>query len=107
MSYNNYKLDIICLSETYLESSISSKYGNLELPGYALVRADNPNNAKRGGVCVYYPNSLPLKVLDIQFSTDDINFEINIGGKVCNFLCLYRSPSQTRDTFETFANNLE
>ena len=72
-----------------------------------LVRADNPNNAKRGGVCVYYPNSLPLKVLDIQFSTDDINFEINIGGKVCNFLCLYRSPSQTRDTFETFANNLE
>ena len=26
---------------------------------------------------------------------------------MCNFLCLYRSPSQTRDTFETFADNLE
>ena len=24
-----------------------------------------------------------------------------------NFLCLYRSPSQIRDTFETFADNLE
>ena len=26
---------------------------------------------------------------------------------MCNFLCLYRSPTQTRDTFETFAENLE
>ena len=24
-----------------------------------------------------------------------------------NFLCLYRSPSKTRDNFETFADNLE
>ena len=48
-----------------------------------------------------------MKVLDIQFLNECINFEINIGGKVCNFLCLYRSPSQTRDTFQTFADNLE
>ena len=26
---------------------------------------------------------------------------------MCNFLCLYRSPSQTQDIFETFADNLE
>ena len=26
---------------------------------------------------------------------------------MCNFLCLYRSLSQTRDNFETFADNLE
>ena len=26
---------------------------------------------------------------------------------MCNYLCLYRLPSQTRDTFETFAENLE
>ena len=50
---------------------------------------------------------LPLKVLDIQFLNECINFEIIIGGKMCNFLCLYRSPSQTRDIFETFADNLE
>ena len=36
-----------------------------------------------------------------------INFEIRIGGKLCSFLCLYRSPSQTRDIFETFADNFE
>ena len=26
---------------------------------------------------------------------------------MCNFPCLFRSPSQTRDTFQTFADNLE
>ena len=41
------KTDIICLSETYLDSSISSDNDNLELPGYNLVRADNPTNTKR------------------------------------------------------------
>ena len=33
------------------------------------------------------------------------NFEIRISGKLCIFLCLYRAPSQTRDIFETFADN--
>ena len=36
-----------------------------------------------------------------------INCEIRIGGKLCGFLCLYGSPSKTRDIFETFANNFE
>ena len=101
------KFNIICLSGTYLDSSILSNDGNLEVPGYTLVRADNLNNTKRGGVCIYYLNSLPLKVLDIQFLNECINLELSIGGKVCNFLCLYRSPCQTPDTFETFAANLE
>ena len=101
------KIDIICLSETYLDSSIPSDDDNLELPGYNLVRKDNPTNTKRGGVCIYDHNSLPLKVIDIQFLNECINFEIRIGGKLCSFLFLYRSPSQTRDIFETFADNFE
>ena len=101
------KIDIICLSEAYLGSSISSDNDNLELPVYNLVCTDNPTNTKRGGVCIYYHNSLPLKVIDIQLLNECINFEIRIGGKLCSFLCLYRSPSQTRDIFETFADNFE
>ena len=101
------KIDIICLSETYLDSSIPSDDDNLELPGYNLVRADNPTNTKRGGVCIYYHNSLPLKVIGIQFLNECINFEIRIGGELCSFLCLYRSPSQTPDIFETFADSFE
>ena len=57
------KINIICLSETYLDSSISSENDNLELPGYNLVRADQPTTTKRGGVCIYYHNSLPLKLI--------------------------------------------
>ena len=35
-----FKLDVICLSETYLDSSISNDDNNLEIPGYDLFRAD-------------------------------------------------------------------
>ena len=36
-----------------------------------------------------------------------INFETSFAGKVCNFISLYRLPSQSHDIFETFADNLE
>ena len=36
-----------------------------------------------------------------------INFEIKIADKICNFISLYKSPSQSKDGFEPFADNLE
>ena len=36
-----------------------------------------------------------------------MNFEISFGGKICNFISLYRSPSQSSKTFEDFVDNLE
>ena len=38
-----YKLDVISLSETYLDSSISNDDDKLEIPGYDLFRADHPS----------------------------------------------------------------
>ena len=35
-----------------------------------------------------------------------INFEIKTADKTCNFISLYRSPSQSKDEFESFAYNL-
>ena len=49
-----HKFDIICLPETYLDSSILPKDANLEKQGYIIIRADDPSNVKRGVVCVYY-----------------------------------------------------
>ena len=43
-----HKFDIICLSETYLDSSIDNE--NLEISGYYLIRSDHPSNKKRGGI---------------------------------------------------------
>ena len=66
------------LSETYLDSSISNDDDNLEIPGYDLFRADHPSNTKRGGVCIFYRNSLLLNIPDIQYLRECINFEKNM-----------------------------
>ena len=102
-----YKFDVICLPETYLDSTVASNEENLEITGYNLVRSDRPANTKHGGVCLYYKTCLSLRVLDIQYLNECINFELNIGDKLCTFVALYRSPSQSLDKFETFIDNFE
>ena len=42
------KVDILCLSETFLNSDISCDDNNLQLPGFDLIRADHPSNTKEG-----------------------------------------------------------
>ena len=88
-------------------ASISNDDGSLEVPGCNLFRADHPSNTRRVGVCIYYRNSLPLKILGIHYLQECINFEIIIGGKLCRFVSLYRLPNQSQDDFESFANNFE
>ena len=58
---------MICLSESYLDASVSSDNDNLNIDGYKLVRADHPGNVKRGGVCVYFKESLPVKCLSNSY----------------------------------------
>ena len=77
------------------------------IPGYDFFRADHTSNTKRDTVCVYYRSSFPLKILGIQYLQECINFEIRLGGNLCRFTSLYRSPSQSQDDFEPFANNFE
>ena len=36
-----------------------------------------------------------------------MNFEISFAPKICNYISLYRWPSQSHDIFETFHDNLE
>ena len=95
------------LSETSLDSYILHDDDNLQIPGYNLYREDLPLNIKRGVVCIYYKNSLPLKTKNIHYLQECINFEIKIKGKVCNFITLHRSPNQCQDDFESFVNNFE
>ena len=42
-----HKFDIICLSETFLNSSLQNDDGSLVLNRYKLVRADNPSDLKK------------------------------------------------------------
>ena len=52
-------------------------------------------------------NTNRLKVIDVSIFKECINFKVKIGSKTCNFVSLYRSPSQTKDEFENFIKNLE
>ena len=89
-----HKFDVICLSETLLNSDTAFDGDNLKIEGYNIMRSDHPSNSRRGGVCIYYNQSLALKILDIKYLQECIVFQVLIANKLCNFISLYRSPSQ-------------
>ena len=102
-----HKFEIICRSETYLNSGNSPDDETLEISGYNLERSDYLLNSKRGGVCIYHKNYLPLRIISVNYLSECINFEIMIGKKICNFLTLCRSSSQNQDDFQAFIDNFE
>ena len=107
-SYNAiYKYDMICLSETFLDSSFLPDDENLKLNGYDLIRSDHPNNVKRGGVCVFIKNTLPIKICNISTLNECVIIELNLNGKKCYVISLYRSPSQSIDEFDEFLLSLD
>ena len=84
-----YSYDIICLSETYLDSETLSGDDHLALPGYNLIRAAHPSNQKRGGTCIYYKNCLPIILNKITYLKECVNLELIIEDKRCNIVSLY------------------
>ena len=90
-----------------MDSSILSHDPNLEVQGYDLIRADHPSNVKRGGVCIYYKNHLPLKLTNINFLHEYLTIELNIKNKLYVVVALYRSSSKSHNEFPSFITNLE
>ena len=77
-----YKYDIICLPEKCLDSSTRSDDHNLEI---------------RRRVWIYYKNCLPLKVLNMVFLNECINFILRDWGKdmeLCSSLHVTKSVSR-------------
>ena len=99
--------DIFYISETYLNSSITEDDDYLQIPGYDLIRSYHPSNSKRGGVAIYYKDFLPLKLIYVNYLSESILYQLQIGSKICNFISLYRSPSQTADNIDSFLDNLQ
>ena len=99
--------DIICLSETCLNHDTLSDNDNLKIPGYELIRFDHPSNQKRGGICIYHKDILPIKVNNVSCLKECLNFSPSVYGKHCNITLIYRSPSQSSEEFDTFLSNFE
>ena len=90
------RFDIICLSETYLDSKNLPDDDNLDISKYILVRSDHPPNSKRDRVFNYYKKSLPIRVTNVNYFNKCIRFELNIGETLYGFISLCKSPSQTK-----------
>ena len=71
------------------------------------MRADHPNNLKRGGVCAYVGESLPDHNFSNSYLSQCLTPEVTISNKKGYVVTLYRSPSQTSDEFDSFISNLE
>ena len=102
-----HNMNIVCLPKTYLDSAVRNDDNNLQIPGYSSVRADHPTNAKRSVVLVYYKSYLSLKLIDVKYLHECINFELRIAGKIVKFLYLYTSCSRNRYQLEIFLEHLE
>ena len=100
-----YKYDFICLSETFLDSETSDEV--LEIEGYTLKRADHPDNNKRGGVCIYYKKSLPVKEISLPFLKEALLLEMTDNNKKIFVSVIYRTPSQSKFEFNSFLSSFE
>ena len=103
-----HNFDIICLSETFLDSTIPHNDKNININGYSLLRIDHPNKIKRGGVWMYFKESLPLiRQSDLSNMKECFLTEINVNNEKCFFTCLYRSQSQSHEELERFCSSLD
>ena len=101
------KYATISLYETFLDPSIDSADERITIEEYKLLGTDHPSNKKRGGVCIYYKEHLPvIKRDDLCNLKVHLALEIRIEGEKCLFPCLYRSPSPVREECESFCTDL-
>ena len=66
---------------------------DLSLKGYNLHRADDPDNVTKGGVCVYYKETLAVPFLQTKLDqciVSEVTFKSKKKGHVISF---YRSPN--------------
>ena len=107
-AYNTvHKYDFICISETYFHSSVKSEDDDLRINGFKLIRMNHPLNTKRGGVCMYYKESLVVKMINISDLRECLLCEVmidNIRGRIA---LIYRSPSQNSLEVQHFLTGFE
>ena len=72
---------MICLSETFLDSSIPTNDERLSMKGFKLIRADNPSDSKKGGVGIYYKEFLAVRPVEVKNLNECVISEASIKEK--------------------------
>ena len=100
-------MSIFCLTETFLDS-ISSGDPRLAIEGYKLFHCDHPSNLRRGGICWYFKDHLPLALRSDLTTLDEcLVCEIQNGSKRFFLTFLHRSPSHSIEQFFLFRQRWE
>ena len=97
----------ICLSEAFFDNSYHTDGDQLAIPGYNLIRADNPNNIKSGGVCIYYRETLLVKIINVNILNKCLFCELSFGSSSVCLVSIYRTSSQLSSEYKTFLLNFE
>lgn len=72
---------IICLVETYTNQDTLFEDDNLSMLGYELSKVNHPSNQKQGGIFIYNKHFLPIKVNDVDYLKECLNFNLSVNGK--------------------------
>ena len=100
-----FNYDLISICETSLNDSVTLP--DTMLNDYTFEPANHPANTRRGGVGLFFKNSLPVVIRkDLSFD-ESIVIELKFGRKKVFFTVLYRSPSfdHSSPEFQTFLLN--
>ena len=96
-----HKYDFICISETYLDSSVQSVDRDISINEYNLTHADHLSNNEGGGVCTYYCESLAVPLVKINYLNECLLGAVSSNNKKGDIAVLYRTPSQNQLEFDT------
>ena len=102
-----HKFDIICLPETYLDSTVPFDDANLVFSGYNLVCSDHPSKNKRGGVYLYYKNYLPLRILSISYLKEFLNFSLRLAINLITLLSFIDPQANLKTILKPFLVTLK
>ena len=81
---STHNFDILCFSETFLDSAIDLNDENINIDGYSILRADHLSNNKRGGICISFKQSLPLiRRDDLNTMQEAIVTKISVKNETC------------------------
>ena len=102
-----FNYDLISICETHLNDSV--ELPETLLNNYTFELANHPANNSRGGVGLFFKNSLPVVIRrDLSFN-ESIVAELKFGRKKVFFTVLYRSPcfKHTSPEFHDFLLNFK
>ena len=86
-----FNYDLISICETCLNDSV--ELPETLLDEYTFVLVNNPANTRRGGVGLFYKNSLPAVIRNDFFFDESVVVELKFGRIQIIFTFLYRSPA--------------